>query len=1108
MSTYFGISTRSFILSAVFLLVGAFVHAQLTTGDIVGTVTDSTGAVVPKAGVTLVNMGTQATQKVQTGGEGEFTFTQLQPGNYSVKVEAAGFKTFKVDSVALTANERRRVNAVVALGQTTETVQVSAEDMPVLQTESAVVQDQIQSAQVEALPLNGRNIIDLVQLSPGAITPPADFQSGGTHVDDRRQGSTMLVNGQQEFANEYLVDGLDNNEREKGFVGVRPSVDAIETMDVITSNYPADVSRASGAVINVITKAGTNNFHGSAFEYLKNDITSARDYFSTTGRKPELRNNQFGGSVGGPIWKNRTFFFASYEAYRLISGQNYLTTVPTLYEEQHPGDFTDVGGPDLTNSGLLNQTSLNYFALYPQPNQAGTVIAGIPQNNYSSAPRKTQYSTTFDTRIDHRFNDRNSIFYHFSYNPVSTVVPAAFPNVTVDGVSVNPGGSANNFPGIFSNITGPSKTTAQGDAVDFVHIFSPQLVGTVRLGYMRLNVASLPENAGSNIAEKLGVVNANDAPDATGMTLMNFFGGPYAQLGGGAFEPIYDVNNVYQANASMDYTRGRHTLKFGGSLIWRQMKYFADAFPNGGFEFANFVPNSPGYDIMISFLEGQSFFAIRAKPLVPNPSYRGWEPSGYVQDNWRITPKLTVNLGVRYEIYRPVYEAHGNVANVSLTNLQQCAATAPNDPCTNAIVVAGQGTSNTLGVKSDLTNISPRLGFAYSVLPKTVFRAGYSRSFLPTEDGSMTEGGNAANPPFSYTCFPCFGITYPVLPIATASSITNPSGSLVYIPPDLKSQRMDQWNVTLEQEFGPSTLTLAYVGEHGSRLSYGIDLDRPLPPGAGNPMPSHIYASELPNVNAINQAGNRGWSNYHGLQATYKLRQTHGLALTTNYTWSHALTNTNELIATGSIGLIANDPGYDYGNSGTDVRHRILVMANYQLPFGRTLNGWEKGVVGGWELNAVGFWQSGIPFTVINGNPQINIPGVGNGDRPNVIGDPFKAGTNFGNANCTAPSRVRTVESWFNPCAFEPQTLGTAGNEGMNQYTGPPQRSLNVSLFKNFHVTERVKLQFRAEVFNVTNTPNFRLPNNDISGSAGPITLTNSPALTPREVQFALRLTF
>ncbi len=1095
----FFVRAGSWLSVVVLLLAGALIHAQVTTGDILGTVTDATGAVVPNATITLVNMGTQATQETHSGSAGEFTFTQLQPGNYSVKVEAHGFKTFQADDVAISATERRRVDAVLTLGQASETIKVSAENAPVLQTDSAVQEDQLGATEVETIPLNGRNIVDLVQLSAGAITPPADFLSGGTHPDDRRQSSTMLVNGQQEHANEYLIDGLDNNERQNGFVGVRPSVDAIDTIDVITSNYPADVSRAAGAVLNVITKAGTNQFHGSVFEYLENDITSARDYFANSGPKPELRNNQYGASAGGPIWKNHAFFFASYEAYRQIIGQLYTTTVPTPYEEKNPGDFTDIGGPDLITAGGMSQVSLNYFALYPAQTQPGEVIFGIPQNNYTSAPRKTQYSTTFDTRIDYRFNDRNSIFYHFSYNPVSTVIPAAFPNVMVDGESITPGGSANSLSTLFGNITGPSNDTAQGDAVDFVHTFSPRMVGTVRLGYMRINIQALPENGSTDISTKLGVVNANNAPDALGLTIMNFIGGPYAQLGGGAFEPILDVNNVYQANGSVNYTRGAHSFRFGGSLIWRQLRYFEDAFPNGGFEFFD----------MPSFLLGQSFFAYRATPLIKNPSYRSWEPSGYAEDNWRITRKLTANLGLRYEVYLPVYEPHNNVSNFSLSNLLQCAATAPDSPCTDTIVVAGQGTNDSLGLNADLTNISPRLGIAYNVLPKTVFRAGYSRSFLPAEGGSPN-GGNSADPPFNYQCFPCFGVPYPILPIPALASIANPSGVLSYIPPNLKNQTEDEWNVTVEQQFGSSTITAAYVGEHGSNLLYGYNLDQPLPPGAGNPEPNYIYASELPNVSSISEAGNRGWSNYDGLQATYELQPTHGLAVSANYTWSHALTNSNEPIATGTSGLIENDPGYDYGNSATDVRQRVVFTAGYQLPFGASLSGWKKNAIFGWQLNGVGFWQTGIPFTVINGAPEINIPGVGEGDRPNVVGNPFTVGTFSGSpSGCVSPTAVKTVTSWFNPCAFAPQTLGTAGNEGVNQYSGPPQRNLDVSLFKNFDITERMKLQFRAETFNITNTPNFRLPNNDIStGAAGVINLTNAPFLTPRAMQFALRLSY
>ena len=1079
-----GITTG--LLTLLLLITSLQAFGQATTGDIVGSVSDSTGASIPGATIVITDVDTGTSRNGVSTDAGDFVFPLLQTGTYKVVVTAPSFKQFDENAITLTAGARVRVDAKLEAGSAGESVTVSGDTTPSMQTDSSTVQSSVTEKAVQDLPLNGRNFIGLVQLAPGVNAGnPSGIPAGGA-PDDRRQSSSVVANGQSYLQNNQLIDGLDNNEREQGVIGVRPSIDAIAEVRIITSNYPAEVGRASGAVVNVITKAGSNQFHGSAYEFFRNDIFDTRNFFTRTGDKPELRQNQFGGSVGGPIIKNKTFFFGALEYLREVTGSTYTDTVPTLFEEQNPGNFSDINGP-IVPTADLSPVSLNYFKLYPAPNQTAQSIAadGTPLGNFSFSPSRTFNSVTVDARVDHHFNDNNTLFVHYGYNPVNVNSPGQLPTANEFGKTIASGG-VGSFGQVFGAINGLSQIRAQGIAIDYLHIVSPKLVLELKTGFTRVNIQSTPLDYGTNLGDQFGVVNSNlGTADTSGLASILFFAGPYASLGDGYFVPILNRNNNYQYNGTVTYTSGAHSIKAGGALVRRQLNYFQDQFsPQGGFAF---FPTATYPNSMAAFLAGQAAFAQRGNLLV-HPGYRLWEPSAFVQDDWRAASNLTINLGLRYEIFTPFTEAHNQYSNFNLSALQ--------------VQVAGVNTSSTLGIKTQYKNFSPRVGFAMSLPHNTVVRGGFGMGFFPVDFQNVIQNDN---PPFSFVCFPCFSTQYPVLPLPSAASISNPAGQLTTKSPNFGPGYNESYNLTVQRQFGANVLTASYVGLVGRKLLYEGDADRPLPPGANQPANGYVYATQLPNVDSIAHNFNGAVSNYNSLQLAFDRHYTNGLTFAANYTLAHGMIDGSPTgTSQDPTGLVTGDPSYDYGNSNLDIRHRVTTTANYQLPFGKSSTGLKALAVKDWQVNVLAFWQSGLPFTVVDSETQgptdpspglayIGLPGVTE-DRPNVVGS----------EHVSNPG----INGWFNTSAFVPQTPGTPGDVRRNAYYGPHDRRADLSLFKDLPLYEAVKLQFRAECFNISNTPNFDRPASILGGAGfGKITDT-VPGENPRQFQFALKMQF
>jgi hypothetical protein len=1076
--------------------------AQVGSSDIIGTITDTSGAVVPGATVTLRNLDTGAQRAATSNESGYYAFSLVPNARYSVTVAHPQFKTFALTELDVTAGIRARADATLEPGVVTEQVKVNAAEEPILQTDTSNVGSTVTERAVQDIPLNGRNITAALQAQPGASggfgggPNSGASQSSGQSLYDRRPTSTVVVNGQIDLLNNHLIDGFDNNERQSGLIGLSPSLDGTAEVKVDTTNYLPEYGRTAGGVINVITKGGTNTFHGSVYEYFRNEIFDARDAFDTTGAKPRDRLNNFGGSIGGPIFKDRTFFFADVEASRAEFGQTYTSGVPTAYERAHPGDLSDDGGPVIP-AAMLNPISLNYFALFPLPNLPGAT------NNYLSTPNETQNSETYDLRIDHRFSANNLFFARYAQNPVTTVYPEPFPEVN----GIYPGGSGLNFPG-------PSIGKSYNLQLDFVHIFTPSLLVDLKTGYTRVNIQSLPFNYGKNASSKLGIPNVS-IPGLPDTNVLMAAGGPADQwsfLGDALSTPLLDINNTFQYSGAVDYTHGPHSIKVGAGLIRRQVDIFQDAYAGG---FFIFVAAPPYFDPRANFLSGNAIVQLRQNSL-DHPGFRAWEPSFYAQDNWRVNARLTLNFGIRYDVFTPFTEKRGRYVNFNPANL--------------GFIL---GTQNShIGVSTDYHDIAPRIGFAYSINDKTVIRGAFGLSFFPPDIGIVSVGGAQGpvsiiqnyNPPYSFNYFaagPSVDFSAgPVVPTAVDLNtyMTNPNvTSLSYKPFNLHSAYVEQYNLSVQRAFGGNTFTLAGVGVLGQDLPRAINLDTAPPPGAGNPTAPLVYGQQLPFVSSIGEVYNGSNSNYHALQVVYDRRAIHGVSVSANYTWSHGL-------ADGQPAPTASDnghPGFDYGNSPLDVPDRFAAYGSYKLPLGETAHGLKAIMIGGYQFNAIGYWQTSTPFTVVNdttiptgpyaGTAFINQAGSTE-DRPNVI-----ANVKIHNA----PIGINS--DFFNVNAFTPQTIGTIGNERVNQYFGPHDRRFDLSFFKDIAIRERITAQFRAECFNLTNTPNFAAPtatitafNTDASGNYttpkdntpfGKISQT-LPSETARKLQLAIKIIF
>jgi hypothetical protein len=1072
------IAALALFLSSAF--VASHCYAQATTGDVVGTVTDSTGSVIPGAQVVLTNEDTQEKRTVTTDDSGQYVFTLLKPNRYSVAVTRTGFKKSSIAVFNLSAGDRAREDSHLEVGSEDQVVEVTAQ-APALQSDSSVLSSTITDKATQDLPLNGRNYINLVQVIPGANEGLNNGLASGNRPDDRRQTSSVSINGQADVINNQLIDGMDNNERVIGSIGVRPSVESIQEVNVQANTFTAEVGRSAGAIINVITKSGTNGFHGSVYEFLRNTVLDANPYkFGQNIPKPKWNQNQFGGSLGGPIQKDKTFFFGDYEGFRLVKGQNPTqTTVPTASERANPGNFTDnpaIGA--IIPPSSFDSVGLQYFNLFPLPNGPGLA------NNFTVAPAYSQIANTADGRVDHRFKNSDLFYVRYTWNGVTTNIGGLFPAVNVGGATFSPGGNSGSYPG-------PATSQAHQAQLNYVHTFTPNTLLELKAGYTLLNNAQYPIGYGQTPNAAFGQPNINISSRTEELAPITISQGTNL----GFNPPIIYLENTFQYMGTLNWNHGKHSVKIGGGVIRRQDTVTQTDSAAGNWTISNFA----------TLLTG-SFTTVNRTDILITPHNRSWEPHAFIQDDWHIAQNLTLNLGIRWDFYQPYTEINNNLSNFD-TNIGK-------------LVVAGQNGVNKYGnIQPDYTNFAPRVGFAYTPAPKTVVRGGFGLTYAPE---NLTSGSALVNQPFTGTYGPCattgtletgcnpnFATLAKGLPLPVPSNATNPTGPVsAALDPNFKSTYVEQFNLTVEREFAGNVASLTYVGELDRRMAYYVPDDNAfapspytlpgatLPPGVSAPV--RPFSGTSPGITQVPLFTSKGNGSYNGLQFVLKRRLSKGLDMSFNWAYAHGLDNSESISNDGGDGFAAvpsKISTMEYGNSNLDMRHRISGTFNYALPFGNSLTGIKSILAKGWQANGLVSWNTGLPFSATN---VVSVsgtrPGSGNADRPNQIGD----------IHVSHPSPTE----WFNTAAFQAQTPGTIGNERRTQLRGPGLQRVDLSVFKTFDITERFKFEFRTEAFNVLNTAQFAFPNFSLGNpSFGTITSTEN-SYNPRIIQFAGKVHF
>jgi len=1061
----------------------AALFAQSNTATVVGTVTDKSGSVVPGVKITVTNLGTSLNYKAVTEKDGDYRISLLPAGHYRIQAEKTGFSTWLIQDVALAIGDSYRANVSLDVGSLGQTVVVHGE-APELQTESPTVNTLIDERMMQNLPVNGRNFVELAQLAPGA----SDYSGGaafatGDAVDDRRRPTVVSVNGATAAENNFQIDGMDNNERFVGNIVVKPSMDAIGEMKVITNTFSAELGRTTGGAIIFTTKGGTNKFHGTAFEFYRNQHLDARPpNLLAFQEKPPYKQNNFGGSIGGPVIKSRSFFFFDWETYRANLGQVLTSTVPTL-AEKNQYNFTGVNPiwdinttrPNPARAGaflrdpfpnntipasLVDPVSKNLVLLYPDPQ-----IGGLT-NNFVASPSRAQNDATMDIRLDHRISSNNNFFVRYSLNKTHTKVPNALPT------------AANGIDPVGGN-GGQTHQSAHNLQLNDALVLSPRLLLNLKASYSRLNIQSVQLGYDRDEATKLGIPGVNVDEDSSGVPTINMTN--YTSIGEGGYTPTLNTNNTYQYVGSLQYTHGAHSLKVGGDLARRLVAVSQAADPRGTFSFSPNFTYDPNVSVatngnsLATMLLGYPTATTRNKFLI-HPGYIYTETDAYIQDDWRVTRWLTLNPGLRWEYFSPLIEQHDRISTLDFATLK--------------LINAGQnGVSRSLNVKSDWNNFAPRFGFAATVNNKTVIRGGFGVTFQPLFQGSP---GSFRNAPYSSslsiapTSFTPInkisdGLAYPI-----PNSPINLSGVQYIVDPAFVTPYVMQYNVAVQRQLPFHLfLTTSVVSSLGRKLSIpngSIEMDG-VSPGIGTVANRRVYFNALPNVTNMQDVRNFYNSSYQSLQTTLKHTFSHGMSFAVNHTWSHNIDNAEaRYVAFAQIAAIR-------GSANNDLRHRVTITMDWDLPFGKKSNRFYNLAIRNWRLNTLGTIRTGYPFAVSQASGRTN--GATGPDRPDAIAE--SSATN------------QSWSHWFNTAAFAPQAMYTWGSEGRNILTYPGTWNFNSSIHREFHVVERYTLQFRLETFDTTNTVHPNNPGIQLGGpNFGVITTLNGN----RQTQVALKILF
>ena len=1050
--------------SVVTLCLACPALAQTHLGTIRGTVSDASDAGVPGAPVTLVDQTTNLTRRATTGPAGRFSLTQLEPGPYRVEVAAPGYKT-TISETTLQVNQQLQLDLRLELGAVTEEVVVTAPDLTV-DREPNGRSTIIDSVQVATLPLDGRNFLELSLLTPGTV-PAAQGSAGSV-----RGAFTLNVNGAREGANAYLLDGAYNVDPKLNTVAVRPPVDAIDEFRVLTGSYAASFGRHAGAQINVITKSGSNQFHGTLYEFFRHDALNAANFFAPRGEPdPTYERNQFGLSLGGPIATDRTFFFVDYEGTRLAEGTTRITNVPTLAERQ--GDFSNslFPGPLIPGVGIpfpggqipapfQNPIGAAIAALYPLPNR------DAPFANYVSSPELTDRQDHVDLRVDHRLGAGSSLTARYSLADRDLFEPFS-------------GAGFAAVPGFGTDV--PQR--AQNLLVSNTQVLSPALVNDLRVTYNRVSAGAIQQNAGRSLNELVGLPELSDNPRDFGLSFITVTG--FSPLGDEYNNPQQSTTNTVQVLDTLTYARGRHLLHLGADLQFTRQEAFRDVQSRGLLTFASFPAYFTG-NALADLLLGLPLATGGAR--LDNPQRLRTESYHFfVQDSIQVRSNLTLDAGLRYEYTSPPVDA-ADRANVY-------------DPVTRSLVPVGTDGIPRSGYEPDRNNLAPRVGAAWTLNDaETVVRGGYGIYY---DQAALAPGeGLYFNPPFFD-----FNLFFPLPGLPLTLSDPFPSVFPLATPPsaltmqrDLRTPFMQHWNIAVQQQLGSGrAVEIAYVGSRGSNLLRGRDVNQ------AEASPSALNLRPVPQFADIVALESTGRSRYHALQVKADQRLRAGLSLLAAYTLGRSEDDGSDFFSSSgdpNFPQDSNNPDAEYGRSNFDVRHRLSLSFSYALPFGRngpvaTSDGWLAAVMGDWQVAGVVTLQSGRPFTVAllpeidNSNTGRAVLGFGSNDRPDRVGS----------AEVDDPS----VQRWFDASAFVFPPFGNFGNTGRNTLEGPGLANVNLALLKRVAFGERAALQLRLEAFNLFNRTNLDLPDNFLGSPTFGQIRSAQPA---RRLQMGIKLLF
>jgi hypothetical protein len=1172
------------LFCSVLFAISPLALAQ-STGSFSGTVTDNSGAVMAGVTVTVTAQSTNIAREGKTDDSGHYLVPLLGAADYSIRVEVPGFKKAENKDVRLQVDEQRELDFKLVPASVSTSVDVSATEVAI-ETSNPSLGQVITSEQVAELPLNGRDFVQLATLTPGTTqeTNPGSFFNGGPSSEVSARGTYSLsVGGSRAQSTDWLLDGNDNNELTAGGISILPSIDAIQEFKVLTYNYSAEWGTRAGPTVLVTTKSGSNQFHGSLFEFFRNTKLDARSYFAST--KEQFNLNQFGGALGGAIQKDKTFFFLDYQAKRQRHGIPYVGLVPTAAMANGDYSLDPFGNPNslqLNNpygatpflcvgttpvtpladgtqpavagsapcniipSSLINPVGQALLKLYPASNASQPTLG----YNYTNVPVRKLNEGEFDVRLDHNFSAKDSVFARFSYDQAVSFVPGGSPGFA----EANPFASTQNITNHGRNV-----------AVSETHIFSDRTINQFNAGFNRIFNHILSYGDGTCEAAQIGIQGGNldgkcpGAPagltqstqDCISCGLSSVQLSNYWSVGDRGFAPFQGGTNVFSVSDTLDMIRGKHNLRVGIGVRANQMNVRTNGFQDGYLLIFGGFTNDATADLLM----GQVGGAIHDQTFDGATTGRRWKMfRPFVQDEWRVSNDLTLNLGVAWALVTPETEAHDRQANFNFATGQYLVAghTPAIAGCTNCVA-----SDSYVGIQYDTTAFEPRIGLAWKPMGSqdTAIRAGYAIF----HDSSWNQGAQGLwqNPPyyaetdnFDGLCpfqsigTPGCGLQTVFLPTYLAQPNPNAfTGTIQSQNLNFKQGMVQQFNLNIEHQLPAGiVLTAGYAGSRSTHILVdGLNLNVSSPSACdptsadynanyklGCALGGGPIAAPYGPFTTIANNNDVGRARYDSLQIKAETKSArHGIYALLGYTYSRTFdSGFPDGVGTSPGATFWPLPGTqkaDWGLSQLNLNNQFTASVTYDLPFGKgkhfgsTWSGPVNTVLGNWEIDVIEKVTSGFPLFVVNSNNQSGVNFQWNGNslnRPDQVGDPNKAGPVAGNPSCVAPTQIHSVQNWFNPCAFAPAAPGELGDANRAPVEGPRFVNTDMSFIKHFPLPYRegMMLDFRAEFFNMWNHAQFFLPGDgtgmqDINGASS-FGVINQTVNNPRLVQFALKLKF